>query len=258
MFSSSDRPLPDSPGEAVAPLNGTLFLICMNRLYLLGIACGVLLASGALIWWSFEPASGELHSGSSHDRHDTASESNTVSKNRTRSAGEDLADAPSQPPAELPEESSLELERRCLHLAERDPRAAVILAIDTQAADTHPGLMENLTAQWAMHDFQDAHEWVLQQEPGERRDGLMARVAFARSQSNPAAAAQVVINEMAPGNQQTEAVISVLHQWALRDMDGASAWVNQFPEGALRERAFDELEGVQGYLQAMAADARGK
>lgn len=227
----------------------------MKRNYFLGILCGVLLASGALSWRSFEPPPQELPSGSSHDRHAIASESNPVSKNPTPSAEQDRADAP---PAELPEASSLEMERRCLHLAERDPRAAVILAINTQAADTHPGLMENLTAQWAMHDFQDAHEWVLQQEPGEWRDGLMARVAFARSQSNPAAAAQVVINEMAPGNQQTEAVISVLHQWALRDMDGASAWVNQFPEGALRERAFDELEGVQGYLQAMAADARGK
>jgi hypothetical protein len=41
---------------------------------------------------------------------------------------------------------------------------------------------------------------------------------------------------MAPGERQTEAAISVLHQWALRDLNAATAWTFTFPEGALRQR----------------------
>ena len=72
-------------------------------------------------------------------------------------------------------------EHGCLKLAETDPRAALELAINTRLYDTNPGLLENLTGQWAVRDYKAAHDWVLQQGPGEWRDGLMARVAYSLS-----------------------------------------------------------------------------
>jgi hypothetical protein len=34
----------------------------------------------------------------------------------------------------------------------------------------------------------------------------------------------------------------------LQDWDAAKQWVDQFPEGALRERAQNEIAGVKNYL----------
>lgn len=142
------------------------------------------------------------------------------------------------------------MERRCLALAERDPRAAVIFAIDNGLCDTDAGLLENLAAQWAARDFPAAHAWVMQQDPGDWRDGLLAHVAYAGSQSDPASAARLVVAEMAPGPQQNEAAISVLHQWALLDLGSAAAWASAFPAGSFRQRAIAEIEGVRKSRQA--------
>lgn len=213
--------------------------------YKLAILGGVLFSAIALTWWSFTPGSPDLHSSGPSARRVTVSKSNSASQNRTRiSEPQDLADDTTpKPTAEVPTKGTLE--HRCLQLAERDPRAAVTLAINTCAYETQPGLLENLVAQWAAHDIQASHEWVLQQQPGEWRDGLMERVAFIGSQSNPVAAARIVTEEMTPGQIQTEAAISVLHQWALRDLNAAAAWASTFPEGPLRQRAMGEIEGLR-------------
>ena len=208
--------------------------------HILGILGGLLFSVIAITWWAFMPHSPDLLSSAPSAHRATLPESDSVSENRTRPpAPQDLATP--KLTAEVPGEDTLE--RRCLQLAEHDPRAAVNLAIET--ADTHPGLLENLTAQWATHDLQASHEWVQQQQPGEFREGLLARVAFIGSQSDPVAAARIVTDEMTPGQRQTEAAISVLHQWALRDLEGAAAWALAFPEGALRQRAMGEIEGIR-------------
>jgi hypothetical protein len=141
------------------------------------------------------------------------------------------------------------LEIVCFALAQRDPRRAVDTAIATRLCDTDAGALSNLTAQWASRDFAAAHDWVLLQEAGNWRDELVARVAFAGSQTNPDAAARIVVEEMAPGPTQTEAAISVLHQWALRDLDAASAWASNFP-AAIHARALAEIEGIRLSRQA--------
>jgi hypothetical protein len=217
--------------------------------HLLGILGGVLFSGIALTWWSLLPDSPDLHSIAPSASRATASESKSASQDRNRLSepqyqSQHPADETTpKPTVKVPNEGTLE--HRCLQLAERDPRAAVILAINTRADETYPGLLESLVAQWATHDLQASHQWVLQQQSGEWRDGLMARIAFVGSQSDPVAAAQIVVQEMTPGQRQTEAAISVLHQWALRDLNAAAAWAHTFPEGPLRKRAMDEIEGIR-------------
>jgi hypothetical protein len=58
-------------------------------------------------------------------------------------------------------------------------------------------------------------------------------------------AAQLIIADLPPGPKQTEAAISVLHKWALQDVDGAAAWAEQFPAGPLRDRALNELSAIR-------------
>ncbi|MEO7934292.1 MAG: hypothetical protein ABIT76_14150 [Chthoniobacterales bacterium] len=133
----------------------------------------------------------------------------------------------------------------CMKLAERSPPQAIQTAIHYHLDRSTNGLLENMTAQWAERDPSKAYNWARQQAPGDLRDALMERVMFVWSQTNPAAAAGIVVSEMEPGPEQNEAAMSVLHQWALKDFNGAASWVQAFPEGALRDRAMAELEGIK-------------
>ncbi len=136
-------------------------------------------------------------------------------------------------------------ERQCLALAETDPREALILAIESGLIDEANGLIENLTGQWASKEPAEALEWARQEKDIEYRDRLLARVAFATVRDDPNKAADIVANDMTPGARQAEAALSVIHQWSLREVDAATAWVATFQKGALRERSMQEIQGIQ-------------
>lgn len=128
----------------------------------------------------------------------------------------------------------------CEEMAEVDPTAAVSLA--ERFGSRCPGLRENLVQQWADHDTAAAAAYAMRQPPGPDRDQLLERVAFSRARADPAAAAKLVAQDIAPGPVRDDAVVSVIHQWMLRDAPAAVAWVRSFPPGALRTRALQELE----------------
>lgn len=145
---------------------------------------------------------------------------------------------------EAPEPRSSALARVCYQWAEFDPRGAVERAIGWQLEDV-PGLLENLALQWASADLPAARAWTESQPPGEFRSELVTRIGFALAQSDPEAAANYVVREMEPGPGQEEAAISVLHQWLQKEPDAARAWVEEFPPGAMRDRALQEVAGMQ-------------
>lgn len=155
--------------------------------------------------------------------------------------------AAQQPADEMRDEL---LAAACYEIANVNPAEAVALA--EKHALTNHATLANLTGQWAQQDLRAAHAWVLTKPAGGERNELAARVGYVWSGIEPAAAADFIIREIPPGSAQTEAAISVLHQWALRDFNGATAWVELFPEGEIRERAMNELAGVQEYSLADA------
>ena len=135
------------------------------------------------------------------------------------------------------------LARICYDWAGFDPRGAVENAIEWEL-DEMPGLIGNLAQQWASADLSAARDWTKLQPRGEVRSELVSQIGFVMSQDDPLAAAGYVLKELEAGEAQTEAVISVLHQWALQDPAAASSWAGTFPAGALRERAIQELAGI--------------
>lgn len=143
-----------------------------------------------------------------------------------------------------PNERNAAMARVCYQWAEFDPRGAIEHALAWQLEEV-PGLFENLALQWASADLPAARAWTETQPPSEFRSELVMRIGFALAQKDPEAAAHYVIRETSPGPAQTEAAISVLHQWLQKDPDAALAWANGFPAGALRERALQEVAGVK-------------
>jgi hypothetical protein len=134
------------------------------------------------------------------------------------------------------------VEIACALVAETDPVKAVALA--ERYAGGCSNLLENLVLQWSDRNEADARAYALSQPAGDERDRLLSRVALTHSKANPAEAAKLVVDEMAPGEVQNEAVMTVLHQWALRDPSQAQAWVKLFPEGDLKIRAVKEIENL--------------
>lgn len=130
-------------------------------------------------------------------------------------------------------------------LSERQPIEALALAQEHQLNDQPGTVAEDIVQQWASRDLAAALAWTTAQPAGDERDRFVARVALVLSATDPFQAAQLVSGQMAPGAEQTEAAIAVLHQWAGRDFSRAAAWVDHFPTGTLRDRAVDELAGFE-------------
>ena len=135
------------------------------------------------------------------------------------------------------------LEIVCLEVVQYDPVEAI--AIADQFGYPGMSLRENLVTQWAERDVGGAKAYAAKIDRGPERDRLLARIAFAWSKSNPAAAAHLVVDEIPAGQLHDEAAFSVLHQWAQQQPVPAHDWILSFPDGALRERALAEWELAQ-------------
>jgi hypothetical protein len=133
----------------------------------------------------------------------------------------------------------------CFQIARTDPRRAVMLA--EQFHLNPDAVVENLVQQWAAKDLTAAYGWIAAQPADGQRNALATGLTFIWSQSEPLNAAQFVVQQMEPGPAQDEAIIMVLHQWALADRAAAGAWAQQFPESPLRNRALNELAGLAQY-----------
>jgi hypothetical protein len=140
------------------------------------------------------------------------------------------------------EERNEALAAVCYGMAQTDPAVAIETA-KTLKLDQQPGgVMENLVQQWATTDFSSALDWVNNQPAGDQRNDLTRRIAFVLSETQPASAAILVIDQIPPGVAQNKAILTVLDLWANKDVDSAIAWASEFPEGPLRDEALGKLE----------------
>lgn len=135
----------------------------------------------------------------------------------------------------------------CMEVGQSEAGQAVALAEKHGVGSEDAPVMENLIHQWAVQDFSTAAAWIKERPAGEKREQLVMRLALVQSATEPAEAARLVVNEIPEGQIQTEAIISVIDQWARRDMAGAREWVGLFPESELRTRAENELSNIAAY-----------
>ena len=138
----------------------------------------------------------------------------------------------------------------CIQMSQANPAGAIV-AITQYGLSNQGGLLESMMQQWAAKDAGAALEWADRLPADADRISVMSSLAFVESQTSPTEAIKLVAYEIAPGAAQEEAVISILHQWALQDFTTASAWVDQFDEGALQNRAKQELAGIYEYRQKL-------
>lgn len=129
--------------------------------------------------------------------------------------------------------------------SERDARAAFLHAFGRRPTPSLLYQRDLLFQRWAAADFEGAEDFTERLPAGDARESLLGLLAMEALRIDPGQAAAIVMGDMSPGESQTEAVISIVHQWAIKDHAAAQTWVAGFPEGELRERAEREIAGTR-------------
>lgn len=151
--------------------------------------------------------------------------------------------------AGLPDASERQsaLEDVCLQIVRKDGRQAIAMAEKHELDLSSQTVTRNLARQWMSYDLPAAAEWIKSRSAGEEREQMIMILALVQAETRPAEAGRLVVEEIPEGPVQTEAVISVIYQWAKLDPSGARAWVGLFPESPLRDRAESELSHIASF-----------
>lgn len=145
----------------------------------------------------------------------------------------------------------------CCTLAEKNPSMAVTEAETLHLGQQDANLLPNLVQQWAAKDLQGALYWSKNYPVEAQREDMLARVAFVQAQTDPAAAARLVVEKISPGAMQDNAAMSVLSEWASRDHVAATAWAESFPDGPLKTTAEDILDKVSSDQTTSDSQSKG-
>jgi hypothetical protein len=119
-------------------------------------------------------------------------------------------------------------------------RNAPLLALDLAQSlpeTTRDEIVPRAAAEWAARDPAAAADWARQIPTESLRATTLAGIATVWSEQDPAAAAGFAVKELPAGRLQSDAIVSIVQRWAQQSPADAEAWVNQFPEGDLRETA---------------------
>jgi hypothetical protein len=127
--------------------------------------------------------------------------------------------------------------------AETDPRA-VFLHLKAHGSGEADRYRHGIFfRQWADRDFKAAFDYAELQPADAGREELFGSLALVVARLSPAEAATIADRDMVPGPVRNETSMSILHQWARVDLARAAAWADSFPQGPLRDRALDEIDG---------------
>jgi len=125
-------------------------------------------------------------------------------------------------------------------VGQTDPGRAIEVS-DALGIGRNDGTVEHIAQLWATQNLQAALEWTAAQPPGPQRDQILARIVTVEAERSPADAADTVLKQMSPGPAQTNAIAPIVHEWSVRDIAAASAWIQDLPQGPLRDLANAEL-----------------
>lgn len=125
-------------------------------------------------------------------------------------------------------------------VGQTDPGHAIQVS-DALGVGRSDGTVEHIAQLWAVQDLQAALDWTEAQPAGPQRDQVLARIVPVEAARSPADAANTVLREMNPGPEQTNAMAPIIREWSIRDTAAASTWIQNLPQGPLRDIANGEL-----------------
>jgi hypothetical protein len=125
-------------------------------------------------------------------------------------------------------------------VGQTDPGRAIEVS-DVFGIGRNDGTVDHIAQLWAIQNLQAALDWTEAQPSGPQRDQILARIVAVEAQRSPADAANTVLQQMSPGPAQTNAIAPIVREWSVRDTAAASNWIQNLPQGSLRDLANGEL-----------------
>lgn len=108
--------------------------------------------------------------------------------------------------------------------------------------DSRSKLAAHLVAEWSQHDAATALDWAKSRQDPEERDEAIGGWVTAMGETAPAQAGTLAVDEIRPGVVQNRSIVAVLQRWAQTDPVAAREWVDEFPEGPVKNDALRELQ----------------
>lgn len=135
----------------------------------------------------------------------------------------------------------------CHQIAKTDARSAISVAQSTGLAQENPDFVAYLIQVWANQDPSTSLSWVRSQPEGRLRNQYVAGVVLTMAQSAKYdTAVKLVFDEIPIGAQQDDALMTIVNQWANKDLESATVWVESFSvANPLRGRAIAEIEAAR-------------
>ena len=122
-------------------------------------------------------------------------------------------------------------------VARTAPTEALAVVAELPVSAARDNLITHAAMLWAVATPETAIAWAKQIADPPLRERVLAAIAIAWSESDPVAAANLAVHSLAPGGPQDDAIIGIVRWWAQTDPEAVTAWVSQFPEAQLREKA---------------------
>lgn len=127
------------------------------------------------------------------------------------------------------------------------PVTALELAIKLPANAKRDDLVRRAAAEWAASDAPGAVAWAKQIPDVNLRAQVLASEAMIWASNDPQAAAEVAVNDLPEGRLQNDTVMTIVEHWAQQQPEAAAEWVDQFPEGKLKQDAEQYLTGLSNF-----------
>jgi hypothetical protein len=152
------------------------------------------------------------------------------------------------------QESGLATRAVCLAISHTDPAAAVRSCAEIAAEGDAD--FQGIFQAWAHADASSAGEWLAAQPANARLEKLRQRYVHVIAMTDPLDALRLAQEGISIPADRDEAVLSILHQWALRQPQAARDWATNRAPAHLEARALAELEGIGSYSASPQAFGR--
>lgn len=145
---------------------------------------------------------------------------------------------------QLPNEAERQRAREsvALQISPLEPVESLKLAGTLPAGPARDDIVMRAASAWAGTAPAEASAWALQIPDQALRQRVISVIAMTWGDHDPRSAARMAVESIQPGDLQDRTVFGIVQRWGLNDLPAATAWVNRFPEGALRRAALATLD----------------
>jgi hypothetical protein len=126
-------------------------------------------------------------------------------------------------------------------LCRDDPARALARTAGMSEGSARDQFVEHAIANLAIGDPATALEYAQDLADPLLRNNALAVLSASWAESDPVAAATFVANGMESGPAQERAVAAIVQRWAQQDPDAVRAWIEEFPDGSLKDNALGHL-----------------